>query len=135
MVCAGAGVESHPLASLMNILHLCRGHRISIAALGTATWLLAKSGILNGTSCTNHWEKLPALCETFDHLHVTDSLFVRDGNIVTCAGELGSFDLALELISTILARKVHRPFSSTQARANGALGPKSNLPLALDMLV
>ncbi|WP_084508481.1 GlxA family transcriptional regulator [Mesorhizobium sp. WSM3224] len=105
VVCAGAGVESHPLASLMNIIHLCRGHRIPIAALGTATWLLAKSGILNGTSCTIHWEKLPALRETFGRLHVTDSLFVWDGDVVTCAGELASFDLALELIHHNLGKE------------------------------
>lgn len=105
VVCAGEGVEKHAPTSLMKLLRLCRRHRIPIAALGTATWLLAETGILNDNACTIHWQKLPALAETFDRLRVTDSLFVRDGDVVTCAGEFASFDLALELISESLGKE------------------------------
>ncbi|RWH17684.1 MAG: GlxA family transcriptional regulator [Mesorhizobium sp.] len=105
VVCAGEGVENQAPASLMKLLRLSRRHRIPIAALGTATWLLAEAGILNDNACTIHWEKLPALSETFGRLRVTDSLFVRDGDVVTCAGEFASFDLALELISENLGKE------------------------------
>ncbi|TIT28748.1 MAG: helix-turn-helix domain-containing protein, partial [Mesorhizobium sp.] len=64
----------------------------------------AETGILNDTACTIHWEKLTALSETFGRLRVTDSLFVRDGDVVTCAGEFASFDLAMELISDHLGK-------------------------------
>ncbi|RWP96676.1 GlxA family transcriptional regulator [Mesorhizobium sp.] len=100
LVCAGAKVESQASTSLIKLLRLSRRYRIPVAALGTATWLLAENGILHDdTACTIHWEKLTALSETFGRLQVTDSLFVRDGDVVTCAGELASFDLAMELIS------------------------------------
>ncbi|TIU68314.1 MAG: helix-turn-helix domain-containing protein [Mesorhizobium sp.] len=104
VVCAGERVESHASASLMKLLRLCRRHRIPIGALGTATWLLAETGILNDTACTIHWEKLTALSESFGRLRVTDRLFVRDGDVVTCAGEFASFDLAMELISDHLGK-------------------------------
>ncbi|RWK55929.1 GlxA family transcriptional regulator [Mesorhizobium sp.] len=105
VVCAGEGVENHAPASLTKLLRLCRRYRIPIAALGTATWLLAETGILNDNACTIHSQKLPALAETFDRLRVTDSLFVADGDVVTCAGEFASFDLALELISERLGKE------------------------------
>ncbi|MEI8703471.1 GlxA family transcriptional regulator [Mesorhizobium sp. ISC15] len=104
IVCAGEKVERHASASLMNILRLYRRHSVPISALGTATWLLAESGILTDAACTIHWNKLAALSETFGRLHVTNSLFVRDGDVVTCAGEFASFDLAMELISDHLGR-------------------------------
>ncbi|TIW20763.1 MAG: GlxA family transcriptional regulator [Mesorhizobium sp.] len=100
LVCAGDTVKGQASASLIKLLRLSRRYRIPIAALGTATWLLAQNGILNDdTACTIHWEKLTALSETFGRLQVIDSLFVRDRDVVTCAGELASFDLAMELIS------------------------------------
>ncbi|RUX47511.1 GlxA family transcriptional regulator [Mesorhizobium sp. M4A.F.Ca.ET.050.02.1.1] len=104
VICAGEAVEKHASASLLNLLRQCRRHQVPISALGTAAWLLAESGILNGASCTIHWEKLAAFSECFGRLHVTDSLFVRDGDVVTCAGEFASFDLAMELISSRLGR-------------------------------
>ncbi|MER8550448.1 DJ-1/PfpI family protein [Mesorhizobium sp. M1169] len=104
IVCAGARVEKHTSPSLINVLRLCRRRGVPIAALGTATWLLAESGLLTDTACTIHWDKRAAFSETFGHLQVTDRLFVRDTHLVTCAGEFASFDLVIELISERLGR-------------------------------
>ncbi|MER8396422.1 GlxA family transcriptional regulator [Mesorhizobium sp. M1340] len=102
IICAGDNVQKHASASLFSVLRTCRRHQVPILALGTATWLLAESGILNDTRCTIHWDKLEALSATFERLHVTDSLFVRDRGLVTCAGEFASFSLAMELITNYL---------------------------------
>ncbi|MEI9418930.1 GlxA family transcriptional regulator [Mesorhizobium sp. Cs1321R2N1] len=99
IICAGDSVQKQASASLFSLLRTCRRHQVPISALGTATWLLAESGILNDTCCTIHWDKLAALSATFGRLRVTDSLFVRDRGLVTCAGEFASFDLAMELIT------------------------------------
>lgn len=106
VVCTGDRVEKQTSASIINVLRLFRRHRVPIAALGTATWLLAECGILHDAPCTIHWDKRDALSETFGRLEVTDRLYVRDADLVTCAGELASFDLVMELISEHLGRKV-----------------------------
>ncbi|MGX5804142.1 GlxA family transcriptional regulator [Bradyrhizobium sp. Arg314] len=103
---AGEMVEKQVSASLINVLRLYRRHGIPITALGTATWLLAEIGMLDGVPCTIHWDKRPALSETFGRVQVTDRLFVRDSQLVTCAGEFASFDLVMELISEHLGKDV-----------------------------
>ncbi|MGY2997018.1 GlxA family transcriptional regulator [Mesorhizobium sp. URHB0026] len=105
IVCAGDRVEKHASPSLIKALRLYRRHGIPIAALGTATWLLAESGMLDDTACTIHWDKRAALSERFGRLQVSDRLFVRDPYLLTCAGEFASFDLVMELISERLGRE------------------------------
>ncbi|MEI9418483.1 GlxA family transcriptional regulator [Mesorhizobium sp. Cs1321R2N1] len=104
VLCAGEQVENQASAPLLNLLRLCRRDRVSMAALGTATWLLAEGGMLNDAPCTIHWGKMPALTETFSRLNVMNNLFVRTGDLVTCAGEFASFHLAMELVSNRLGK-------------------------------
>lgn len=105
IVCAGDRVEKQSSASLLRILRLCGRHGVPIAALGTATWLLAESGLLDDTACTIHWDKRAALSETFRRLQVTDRLFVRNARVATCAGEFASFDFVMELIGEHLGEE------------------------------
>lgn len=98
VICAGEGVERHNSHELRAFLRRAFRAQVPLYALGTATWLLAEGGLLNDIKCTIHWGKMAALSETFYDLAIDDALFVRDGQIVTCAGELAAFDLALELV-------------------------------------
>ncbi|MFD2054842.1 GlxA family transcriptional regulator [Mesorhizobium calcicola] len=105
VVCAGERVEKQVSASLSRILRLCKRFGTPLAALGTATWLLAESGVLDDAACTIHWDKRAALAETFARVLVNDRLFVRDAQIATCAGEFASFDLVMDLISEHLGKE------------------------------
>lgn len=69
-----------------------------IYALGTATWLLAEAGILHEQRCTIHWAYSAALRETFKDLDIDEVLFVRSGQISTCAGGAAAFDLAIDMV-------------------------------------
>ncbi|MEO5325630.1 GlxA family transcriptional regulator [Mesorhizobium sp. CC13] len=97
-ICAGEGVERHSSHELRALLRRAARAQLPIQALGTATWLLADAGLLSEARCTIHWTKMAALSETFYDLATDDALFVRDGQIVTCAGELAAFDLAIDLV-------------------------------------
>ncbi|MER9971909.1 GlxA family transcriptional regulator [Mesorhizobium sp. M0060] len=105
VLCAGEQVETQASAPLINLLRLCRRDRVPMAALGTATWLLAQGGMLNDAPCTIHWEKMPALTETFSRLNVMNNLFVKNDDLITCAGEFASFHLAMELVSNRLGKE------------------------------
>ena len=94
VICAGEGVEKYGSHELRAALRRAHRARVPLYALGTATWLLAESALLNDIKCTIHWGKMAALSDSFYDLAVDDALFVRVGGIVTCAGELAAFDLA-----------------------------------------
>lgn len=98
MICAGEGVEGQGTPRLRAVLRRCARARVPIYALGTATWLLADAGMLGDARCTIHWGRMAALSETFAGLAIDDALFVRHGQIVTCAGGFAAFDLAIDLI-------------------------------------
>lgn len=98
MIFAGEGVKHHNTDNLRAFVRRCVRTHVPVYALGTATWLLADAGVLSEVRCTIHWGSMAALSETFYGLAIDDALFVRDGHIVTCAGELSAFDLAMVLV-------------------------------------
>jgi transcriptional regulator GlxA family with amidase domain len=98
-IVAGELVEKQLTSQLHTFLRTLSRRGISISALGTATWLLAQSGLLTDTRCTIHWSRLAAFSEVFHKPRILDSLFVKDGQFSTCAGELAAFDLAVDLIA------------------------------------
>ncbi|MCP4333243.1 MAG: GlxA family transcriptional regulator [Gammaproteobacteria bacterium] len=71
---------------------------VKIGALSTATFVLARAGMLNGYKCTVHWESLIVLQEQYPGIRVTTSLYEIDRNRITCAGATACIDLMLHLI-------------------------------------
>lgn len=98
VLCAGENVERLADAAVRGTLRQLLRAKVPIYALGTATWLLADAAVLHNTRCTIHWGRMAALSEQFEDLSVDDALFVRDGQIVTCAGKFAAFDLAIDLV-------------------------------------
>lgn len=103
---AGGSVERQMSQELAAAIRTCRRQGIPIIALGTATWLLAEMGVLNGTTCTIHWEKMAAFAETFDGPKVVDAIYADDCGITSCAGEFAAFDLAAGLIGKKLGSRL-----------------------------
>lgn len=98
-IIAGEPVVRRLPAQINNVLRTFARRGIAISAVGTATWLLAQTGLLAGTRCTIHWSRLAAFSEMFSQTQIRDALFVKDGQFSTCAGELAAFDLAVDLIA------------------------------------
>ncbi|MFD1379776.1 GlxA family transcriptional regulator [Fodinicurvata halophila] len=65
----------------------------------TASYILAKAGLLEGYSCTIHWENLAGFVEDFPELDVTNELFEIDRHRFTCAGGTAALDMMLNVIS------------------------------------
>lgn len=100
-VCAGDHVERHATHKIVKFLRLCARQGVCICGLGTGAWIMALAGILTDKRCTIHWRKMAALAETFPRLQVDDALFIESANMITCAGELASLDLALHLVKRL----------------------------------
>ncbi|MBM2716023.1 AraC family transcriptional regulator [Mesorhizobium caraganae] len=99
-IVTGEPVERQLTPELNGFLRTMARRGVPISAFGTATWLLARTGLLAGTRCTIHWSRLAAFAEVFNQPRISDSLFVKDGQYSTCAGELAAFDLAVDLIGS-----------------------------------
>ena len=97
---SGEHVEQQLAPALAKGLRTIARRGIGMSAIGTAAWLFAQVGLLRESRCTIHWSKLAAFSEIFDQSEVLDALFVREGQITTCAGELAAFDLSVELIGS-----------------------------------
>ncbi|MEE9322151.1 MAG: GlxA family transcriptional regulator [Granulosicoccus sp.] len=66
-----------------------------LGAICTGTYLLARSGLLDGYRCTIHWENLAAAREQFPQLVISPELFEIDRGRYTCAGGTAPLDMML----------------------------------------
>jgi transcriptional regulator GlxA family with amidase domain len=76
------------------------GQGVTIIGLCTASFILARAGLLEGRRCCVHWYHF----QDFRQSHpgafpVYDELFVEDGGVITSPGGTASIDLALYLVS------------------------------------
>jgi transcriptional regulator GlxA family with amidase domain len=75
------------------------GQAARIASVCTGSFLLATIGLLDYRRATTHWLHVAAFARIFPRVNVEpDSLFVRDGQIITSAGVSSGIDLALALV-------------------------------------
>jgi len=84
-----------------------------VTSICSGAFALAKAGLLDGRLCTTHWKLTSRLREWSPTARVLENrLYVRDGIVVTSAGEASGIDMALALIQEdqgpALAAKVAR---------------------------
>ncbi|MFD2054835.1 GlxA family transcriptional regulator [Mesorhizobium calcicola] len=129
VVVAGEPVEHQFTPQLNSFLRTTARHGVAVTAVGTATWLLAQTGLLTGRRCTIHWSRLAAFSEVFTQPRIRDTLFIKDGQFSTCAGELAAFDLAVDLIAShagaFVAQEVcrHAIVDGQRSGSNRQTGP------------
>ncbi|MEU0939640.1 helix-turn-helix domain-containing protein [Embleya sp. NPDC005971] len=82
-----------------------RGSRI--AAVGTGTFTLAASGLLDGCRATTGWRYLEELADRYPEIEVDPlGTVVEDGHFLTAAGVFGGLDLCLYLLRSDHGRRV-----------------------------
>jgi transcriptional regulator GlxA family with amidase domain len=97
-VCAGMDVHLAYDKSLANWLRKMAQRKSIVGALCTGSYLLARAGLLDGYSCTIHWENMASLREAFPNIVVSPELYEIDRNRYTSAGGTGSLDMMLRLV-------------------------------------
>ena len=72
---------------------------VAIIGVCTATFVLARAGVMKGRRCCVHWNARLDFEAEFPDLRVeSDTIFVEDGDRITCPGGQSSADVALHLI-------------------------------------
>jgi transcriptional regulator GlxA family with amidase domain len=95
-----------------------------MASICTGSFILAKTGILDGRRATTHWRHTGLLSRAYPQISVEpDAIFVRDGDVYTSAGVSAGIDLALALVEddygADLVRDVARSLVVYLKRAGG----------------
>jgi len=99
-LCGGMDIQTHCTPQIMTAIRKAASYGAGIGAICTATYVLAKAGMLKNQRCTIHWENTSGFKEEFPDLDITTELFEIDNNRFTCAGGTAALDMMLSLIST-----------------------------------
>jgi transcriptional regulator GlxA family with amidase domain len=99
LVVGGIGAQQESETYLNDWLQNLVRNGISLGATSTGSLLLAEAGVLEGKTCTVHWEERDQLTELYPDLNVSEELYEIDGNLMTCSGGLSGLDMILQLIT------------------------------------
>lgn len=99
LLCGGTDIQLAATKKLLNWLRREARRGLTIGGLCTASYIMARAGLLDGRKATIHWENHDSFIEEFDEVELTKSVFVFDGNRLSTAGGTSSIDLMLKLIA------------------------------------
>lgn len=90
--------ELHASPVLQSSLRRWARSRVTLGALDTGAFILAKMRLLTGKHATVHYEHLDAFKELHPDVQASDQLFVFDGDRITCCRGVAVVDFALHII-------------------------------------
>jgi len=105
-VCGGVDIGDYWSKPLQFALRKIASRNITVGALCTGSYLLARAGLLDGYKCTIHWENIASMREEFPKANFSDDLFQIDRDRITCAGGQSSLDMMLKVISNVHGAKL-----------------------------
>ena len=106
LVCAAGNPAHFQDKRTLSRLRYLASHKIRIGGVSGGPYILARAGLLDGHSCTIHWEHRPAFIEAFPQLDIQNGLYVIDRDRLTCAGGIAGLDLATALIAEDHGRRL-----------------------------
>jgi len=116
--------EAHGSPVLDAVLRRWARAGVTVGALDTGAFILARFRLLTGRRSTVHYEHLDALKELHPDIKVSDQLFVFDGDRITCCGGEAVVDFALHIIrrarGDTLANSAARYLFHERLRPQGA---------------
>lgn len=99
LICGGIDVQAATTKRLLGWLRREARKGVMVGGLCTASYTMAKAGLLDGKRATIHWENQDSFAEEFQEVELTKSVFVVDSNRLSTAGGTSSIDLMLKLIA------------------------------------
>ncbi len=99
LICGGVDIQQASTKKLLNWLRREARRGLKMGGLCTASYLMARAGLLDGKRATIHWENHDSFAEEFPEVALTKSVFTIDGTRMTTAGGTSSIDLMLSLIA------------------------------------
>lgn len=125
VIAGGDVTQFDDRAVLAWLARMARGG-VRLAGVSGGPVILARAGLMAGRRLTVHWEYAPALAEISPDLRIERTLYVFDGDRISCAGGTAPLDMMHALISQHhgdgFARQVSDWFMHTDIRP--PIGPQ-----------
>ncbi len=99
LVCAGGNPATFDDPVTLAWLRRLAKHGVRLGGISGGPFVLARAGVMHGRHMTIHWEHAPALAEAYPDLLLTRSLYISDGDRLTCAGGVAPLDMMHALIA------------------------------------
>ena len=99
IVVAGNDVTSSFSSREINWLRRKARENATLGAVCTGPYVLARAGLLDGYSCSAHWECLSALQEDCPKVYTNTQLFTFDRDRITCTGGDVPIHMMMNLVS------------------------------------
>lgn len=97
-VCAGTELNPEWESPLKALLTTLDDQDVALGGICTGSYLLARTGFLDGHRCTIHWQHIRDMHDEFPNLIVSAELYELDGNRYTCSGGTAPLDMMLNLV-------------------------------------
>ncbi|MFT5637625.1 MAG: transcriptional regulator GlxA family with amidase domain [Paracoccaceae bacterium] len=97
---AGFNLTELATPSFLRQLRTIAPRMQAIGGVDGGSWLLARSGLLNGQTATTHWEDLEEFAEVFPKINAVRDRFIISGKYFTTGGAAPAIDMMLHLIQT-----------------------------------
>ena len=99
LVPGGECLVNGPPTAMLEAIRLLAPRARRVSSVCAGSFALAAVGLLDGRRATTHWRHTGTLARQFPDVRVDeDSIYVRDGPILTSAGVSAGIDLALALV-------------------------------------
>jgi transcriptional regulator GlxA family with amidase domain len=98
VVVSGYGIREHTTKEACSELRRAARRAGKVVGADTGSWLMAASGILDGTAATIHWQEMAAFEETFHRITVSQRRYVVEAATITCGGASTVMELILHLL-------------------------------------
>lgn len=122
------GYQSFATPALSRTLRAASRRFGTLIGLDGGAWLLAAAGLLDGRRSTIHFDEFDAFAERFPDVQAVRERWVDDGDRLTAAGAVTSFEMMMALIArthgTALTLRIASLFSAPDPSAPGPLAPK-----------
>lgn len=99
LVCAGVNCCYYRDRQVFAWLRSLARRGVRLGGLSTATYILARAGVMAGHRCTIHFEDIETLRDEFPDLDVRESLYEADESRMTCSGGTAAMDMMLDAIA------------------------------------
>ena len=99
----GRFVNAHGATARMR--YLAR-HGTKLCAISGGVFPLARSGVLDGQTCSVHWLYRTAFEAEFPQIHVTDDVIAVNRRSCTASGAATAFDLSLHMIDSTFGEAI-----------------------------
>lgn len=102
----GIGTETYKDPKVFAWLRRQERKGANLIGVSLGSFLLARTGLLDGYRCTLHWQYIEGFREEFPDIDVTEEIYEIDRNRMTCSGGTAALDLMLSLITLDCGREL-----------------------------